>query len=496
MTPPKRRLGLTVTAAIVVANMIGSGVFTSTGFQANALHDPGTMLVCWIVGGIIALCGAAAYAELGSMMPRAGGEYVYLSEAYHPVVGFMSGFASLTVGFSAPIALAALGFSIYLAALIPGLHVAPWFVLDLGVGKIAFGVQQAIAIGLVVAITALHSFDTKVGGWVQAAFTALKVLLIVVFIGAGLLAGTGNWDNLAAQGGGIAANLPTTAFATSLMYVSFAYSGWNAAAYIANEVERPEKTLPRALLLGTGVVMALYVLLNIVFLYAVPSNVMAGQLTPELVDAGVTTAWKGGPIVEVGDVAARSLFGHSAGGVVSAVISIALVSSVSAMIMAGPRVYAAMAIKRALPHQLAVFNKRGVPVNAVLVQGGLAILFILIGDLGWLFRLVGFTLSIFAALTVGAVFILRSRGQRAAYRTWGYPVTPVLFIVLSAWIAYSQFKSNPKESAFGLALLGLGVVLWMVFARNNPALPDESMPEMPAAQHVPEARVVIVKADE
>ncbi len=475
-----------MTAAIVVANMIGSGVFTSTGFQAASLHDPGTMLACWVVGGLIALCGAAAYAELGSMMPRAGGEYVYLSEAYHPTVGFMSGFASLTVGFSAPIALAALGFAVYLTAVLPDLQTAPWFVIDLGIRKISMGLQQTIAIGLVVVITALHSFDTKVGGWVQAVFTALKVLLIVAFIVAGLLVGTGDWNNLAEQGGGIAKNLPTTAFATSLMYVSFAYSGWNAAAYIANEVERPEKTLPRALLLGTGIVMALYVLLNVVFLYAVPSNVMAGQLPESL--KGVTTAWEGGPIIEVGDVAARSLFGSSAGGVVSAVISIALVSSVSAMIMAGPRVYAAMAINRALPHQLATFNKRGVPVNAVMVQGVLAITFILIGDLGFLFRLVGFTLSIFAALTVGAVFILRRRGQRAAYQTWGYPVTPIAFILLSAWIAFSQFKENPKESAFGLTLLGFGVLLYMVFARNRPALADESLPEMPAS--VPEARVV------
>ena len=318
-------------------------------------------------------------------------------------------------------------------------------------------------------------------------FTALKVLLIVVFVGAGLLVGTGDWNNLAVQHGGIAENLPTTAFATSLMYVSFAYSGWNAAAYIANEVERPERTLPRALLLGTGIVMGLYVLLNVVFLYAVPSHVLAGQLPESM--KGVTTAWEGGPIIEVGDVAARSLFGGSAGSFVSSVIAIALISSVSAMIMAGPRVYAAMAINRALPHQLAKFNKRGVPVNAVLVQGVLAILFILIGDLGWLFRLVGFTLSIFAALTVGAVFILRRRGQRAAYQTWGYPLTPVAFIVLSAWIAFSQFKSNPKESAFGLTLLGFGVILYIILVRNRPALADESLPELPVS-NVPEARVI------
>lgn len=460
MTAPKRRLGLTVTAAIVIANMIGTGVFTSAGFQSASLHDPMTILACWVVGGVLALCGAAAYAELGSMMPRAGGEYVYLREAYHPVVGFMSGWVSLTAGFSAPIATAAILFSIYLATLFPALQGAePWIS-----GVITIGPLQLISLALIGAITALHSFDTKVGGWVQAVFTAAKVLLIVLFILGGLLLGDGNWSNLASQAGGLS-NIGTTAFATSLMYVSFAYSGWNAAAYIANEVERPERNLPRALLLGTGTVMALYVLLNLVFLYAVPTQVLGG-------------AGGGGPVIEVGDVAAKALFGASAGKLVSSVIAIALVSSVSAMIMAGPRVYAAMATDRALPHQLAHHNERGVPVRAVLTQGVLASLFVLVGDLGSLIRFVGFTLAIFAALTVSAVFVLRRRGHRAAYRTFGYPVTPVAFIALSAWIAYSQIKSQPKESAVVLGLLAVGGVLYATVARGKPPLADESLPEI------------------
>ncbi|MFN0246901.1 MAG: APC family permease [Kofleriaceae bacterium] len=485
MTPPKRRLGLTVTAAITVANMIGVGVFTSTGFQAESLFDPMTILACWVVGGLLALCGAAAYAELGSMMPRAGGEYVYLSEAYHPAVGFMSGIVSLTAGFSAPIAAAAIAFSAYLAKLISGLQGAPWLVIDLGV-KITIGAQQVVSIGLVLAVTALHSFDSKVGGSVQAVFTAMKVLLIVAFIIAGFAVGNGDWSNLASQHGGLS-NIGTTAFATALMYVSFAYSGWNSAAYIANEVERPERNLPRALLLGTGVVMALYVLINIVFLYAVPSNILAGRV-PEAIQ-GYATAWPGGPPIEVGDLAARNLFGASAGGVVSAVIALALISSVSAMIMAGPRVYAAMAVNRALPHQLATFNKRGVPVNAVITQGVLAILFVLIGDLGSLLRFIGFTLAIFAALTVGSLFVLRRRGLRSAYRTWGYPVTPVAFIVMSAWIAYSQVKQRPLESSIGAGVLVLGALLYHVLGKDKPKLLDQSMPDMPA-QNVPEGRGV------
>ncbi|MGN6110743.1 MAG: APC family permease, partial [Kofleriaceae bacterium] len=373
MTAPQRRLGLGVTAAIVVANMIGTGVFTSTGFQAQSLHDPATILLAWVIGGVLALCGAAAYAELGSMMPKAGGEYVYLREAYHPAVGFMSGWVSLTAGFSAPIAVAALAFARYLATLVPALG--------------STGAQQAVAIALILAITALHSFDARLGGRVQAVFTAAKVLLIVLFIVGGLLVGEGDWSNLASRGGGLE-NVGTVAFATALMYVSFAYSGWNAAAYIAGEVERPERTIPRALLLGTGVVMVLYVLINLVFLYAVPVDVLAA------------------PVFEVGDVAAKALFGDSAGRLITSVIALALVSAVSAMVMAGPRVYAAMAEDRALPAVLARHNARGVPMAAVIAQGVLGCAFVLVADLGQLIRFVGFTLAIFAALTVGAVFIL------------------------------------------------------------------------------------------
>jgi APA family basic amino acid/polyamine antiporter len=463
VTPPKRRLGLTITAAIVVANMIGTGVFTSTGFQAAALHDPMTILLAWVIGGVLALCGAAAYAELGSLMPRAGGEYVYLREAYHPVAGFMSGWVSLTAGFSAPIAIAALAFSRYLARLVPGLADAtPWLSANLDLGftsvNLHLGPEQAVAIALIIAITALHSFDTKVGGWVQAVFTAAKVALIVVFIIAGVLVGNGDWSNLASQQGGFA-NVGTTAFATALIYVSFAYSGWNAAAYIANEVERPERNLPRALLLGTGVVMVLYVLLNLVFFYAVPSDVLAA------------------PVFEVGDVAAKALFGGTAGNLVTSVIALALVSSVSAMVMAGPRVYAAMATDRALPRALAHHNKRGVPLAAVITQGVLATVCCVIGDPDVLLRFVGFTLAIFAALTVSAVFVMRRRGKRAAYRTFGYPVTPIAFIALSVWIAGSQIYNRPKECLAVVAVLVLGGLFYALMVRGKERLPDESLPD-------------------
>ncbi|HUJ61868.1 MAG TPA: amino acid permease [Kofleriaceae bacterium] len=444
---PRRQLGLGITAAIVVANMIGTGIFISTGFQAASIHDPLTILVAWVVGGVIALCGASCYAELGSMMPEAGGEYVYLREAYHPVAGFVSGWVSLTAGFSAPIAAAALTFAGYFATLLPAFAGA--------------ATQKIVAIALIVAITGLHSFDTKVGGWVQAAFTATKVLLITVFIVAGLCSGNGDWSHFHFQHGGLS-NIGTSAFAIALMYVSFAYSGWNAAAYIASDVKKPARTLPRSLLLGTGIVMALYVLLNVVYFYAVPSDGLAGVLA-------------------VGDKAARTLFGDGAGRLITSLIALALVSAVSAMVMAGPRVYAAMAEDRALPPQLAWHSARGVPSVAVIAQGVIAIGFVLAMNPAQLIEFVGFTLAISAAFTVAAVFVMRLRGARAAYRTFGYPVTPIVFIAASAWIAYAQIRVHPLASLIVGMVLAVGAALYVVL---RPASPP------PAKPVLPEARVV------
>jgi APA family basic amino acid/polyamine antiporter len=287
----------------------------------------------------------------------------------------------------------------------------------------------------------------------------MKVLLIVVFIVLGLASGNGDWSHFASVHGGVATNLPTVPFAISLMYVSFAYSGWNAAAYIAGEVEKPEKNLPRSLLLGTGAVMLLYVLLNVIYLYALPPTTLAG-------------GGNGPPIEEVGASAAAALLGERGGHAITSLIALALVSAVSAMVMAGPRVYAAMAADRALPHQLAYHSKRGVPVVAIATQAVVGIACVMIGDLAKLIRFAGFTLAVFAALTVGALFILRARGLKGPYKTFGYPVTPLLFIAASAWIAYAQIKQNPMESLVVAGVLFAGGLLYKFMVPPPPKLPE------------------------
>ena len=453
MVPPKRQLGILVASAIVIANIIGAGVFTGAGYQALGLGDPILMLSTWVVGGVLALCGATAYAELGALMPHAGGEYVYLRDAYHPAVGFMSGWVSLTAGFSAPIAAAALLFADYLAKVVPA------FASDTA--------HKVVACALVVAVSALHAFDTRIGGRVQTGFTIAKVTLIVVFIVAGLALGDGDWSHLSSRGDGLAqlgTSAGAAAYASALMFVSFAYSGWNAAAYIAGEIASPQRTLPRALLLGTGIVMALYILLNLVFLYATPPEAMWF-----INDKGERQA-----IHEVGDLAARALFNPQAAKVLSTVIALALVSTVSAMMMAGPRVYASMAADHALPRQLATYSRRGVPSFAVATQAVLAIVFVLVGELGQLIEFVGFTLAIFAALTVGAVFVFRARGQVSPYRMLGYPVTPVLFISLSAWIVYLRFTAAPGQCALVAVLLLVGALVYLVTSRGKARTPIEA----------------------
>ena len=422
----QRPLTLTAAIALVVANMIGTGIFTSTGYMAFGVDGGEPILYGWLIGGVLALSGAAVYGELGAMMPRAGGEYVYLSESFRPGVGFLSGWVSLVVGFSAPIAAAANAFGAYLGKSVPWID------------------GTAAGVALIVIITGLHCISVVLGARVQTFFSLLKVALIVFFILAGLLVGDGDWSNVSSGSGAEA--VTTSAFAVSLVYISFSYSGWNAAAYVAGEIRRPERNLPLALLIGTGLVTLLYLGLNLIFLYAAPPSEMAG-------------------VKEVGELAATNLFGASVGQLLSLLIAIALVSSVSAMIMAGPRVYMAMAEDGLFFRIMAEKNTGGSPIISVLVQGVLAVIFLLVARFDELINYIGFTLSIFATLTVVGAFVLRIKRPDAVrpYRTLGWPVTPLLFIALNVWMIYFLVSQRWKESLAGAATLVAGGVVFFAW---------------------------------
>lgn len=433
MTPARpvaadvRPLGASAATALVIANMIGTGIFTTTGFLAGRLGSPLMVLAVWVAGAVLALCGAAVYAELGAMMPRAGGEYVYLSRAFHPAVGFVAGFVSLVVGFAAPIAATAYAFGAYLHAAIPAVPLL------------------AAAVGVIVALTVLHMADVALGGRVQTALSAYKVLVIVAFIGAALLVGDGEPARLT-----VTAAAPSAAdLAVCLVLVSFAYSGWNAAAYVAGELRDPGRTLPRSLLGGTGAVAALYLLLNVVFFYGAGTAALAAS--PE----------------DVADVAARGLFGAEGGRGFSLAIALALVSSVSAMVLTGPRVAQAMAEDGLLVAALARRNRRQVPWVAVLAQGALAVAIATSATFEDLLTYIGFTLSVFAALTVVGALVLRRREPAAPrpFRALGWPLTPLLFLALSVWMVVSSILEKPVVAAWGAGTLVVGLLLYVVRVR-------------------------------
>ena len=416
-------------AAIVVANMVGTGVFTSLGFQVLGIESGFALLMLWLVGGLIALCGAVSYAELAAAMPRSGGEYHYLSQIYHPALGFLSGWVSATVGFAAPTALAALALGHYAKSLWPGLQPA-W-----------------LSVAVVLALTAVHGSSARAGSRLQVIITALKVVALVGFIGAGMVVGEGQPLSFRPDAAGWQALL-SPAFAVSLVYVSYAYSGWNAAVYVTGEIDNPQRNLSRILLAGTAVVLLLYVGLNYVFLRSTPLAGLKGQ-------------------VEVGFVAATSLFGPLGGRLMGGVIAALLVSTVSSMVFAGPRIVQTMGEDIPALRFLAPKSRAGIPVRALALQTVITLAFILRPSFKEVLVYAGFVLNLFTFLTVLGLFVLRWRRPDLArpYRAWGYPVTPLVFLGLSGWTLLFILRDKPVESRYGLYTLAAGLLVYFLMMR-------------------------------
>jgi basic amino acid/polyamine antiporter, APA family len=436
----ERKLGLFPVTNIVIANMIGAGIFTTSGLLMSDLKDPLVMLGLWAVGGIIALCGALSYGELGAAMPRAGGEYAFLSQLFHPLFGFLSGWVSFFAGFSAPIAASAIGFSEYLTRAFPGL-------LSLShSGSSIEGtiIKKALSILVILVFTLIHARGIKVGARVQNFLTLLKVALIVGLIILGFGLGRGDLGHFA-QGGVFKFNFGGwKTLGLSLMWIMFAYSGWNASAYIGSEIKDPRKNLPRSLILGTGIVLALYLLLNAFYVYAVPPDKMAG-------------------VISIGGLAVGNLFGPSFERVLSVLIAVALFSSLSAFIILGPRVYYAMACDRCFfPFAAAVHPRYRVPAKSILLQGMMAALLVLFGTFDQILTYMGFSLGIFPILSVLGLFKLRRDGT-SVYRMPGFPVVPLLYVLAGGGILVLGFFERPVESSIALGMALIGVPFFYVF---------------------------------
>jgi basic amino acid/polyamine antiporter, APA family len=441
----QRKIGLFTATAIVSANMIGTGVFTSLGFQIIDLKDGFSIGFLWLLGGIAALCGALTYGELGAAMPRSGGEYHFLSKIFHPAVGFLSGWISALVGFSAPIAAAAMAVGRYTTQTL------------VASGLLTSGNDSLLITVMVIAVVTLisfiHTMRIQLVGRFQVFFTGLKISLILILVFAGFILAKS--QGVSFLPGPESVKLVFSApFAVSLVFVMYAYSGWNAATYVVNEIEDPGKNLPRSLFLGTLIVTLLYVPLNLVFLYSSPMSALEGK-------------------PEVGFIAANYIFGSLGAIIMGALISLGLISAISSMVWAGPRVSMVMGEDYKLLGYLKTKNKNGVPIYALALQYVIVIILVLSSKFEQIITYIGFTLSLSTFLTVLGVFVLRWKqpGLERPYKTWGYPVTPIIFLMVTGWMLVFVLRDKPAESLAGVATVLLGLVFYFIDqkATNNQA---------------------------
>ena len=428
-TTPKS-IGYSTATAIVIASMIGTGVFTTLGLQAQEIQTDFALLCLWGVGGLIAMTGALSYGELAAAMPRSGGEYQYLTNIYHPVLGTAAGWISVSIGFAAPSALTAMALGRYATAF-----------SDLS--------PVWIAVLTIATITAFHAFSVRTGRLFHNVTTGMKLALIVLFCIAGLLVEPVKSVAVTPSLSGWR-EVFSPAFAFSLIYVSYAYSGWNAATYVAGEVWHPQRTLPAALFHGTLLVAAFYLLLNFVFLRTIPLSQLTGKL-------------------EVGALSANYIFGGHGGLLISAMICVLLVSTISAMVMAGPRVLQVAGEDLPRLRPLAKRTRRGAPLRAIMLQQLLAIVFVLTDSFEGVLSYAGFTLNLMALLTVAGVFVLRYTAPDLPrpYRVWGYPFTPAVFVLLNVVILVFVLQARPVAACASLLTVLAGVLLALLHKRRT-----------------------------
>lgn len=411
--------------AIVIANMIGTGIFTSLGFQLADIKSGFVIMVLWVLGGVMSLCGALCYAELGSRLPRSGGEYNFLSEIYHPGAGFVSGWISATVGFAAPTALAAMTFGAYLSSVFPALNPL-W-----------------LATVLIVSMTAVHSTSHKNSSSLQNFFTTGKILLILIFSTAALIAAPELQDVSYIPAASDLSLFTGGAFAVSLIYVGYAYTGWNAATYLTGELEDAQKSLPRVLMIGTAMVMICYILLNYVFLATAPIDAMAGKL-------------------EIGYISAQFAFGDIGGTVMGISLSLLLISTVSAMLVAAPRVLQMLGEDYSLIAKLGKVNRHGIPSIAIWLQSIMALIFLWSATFESILLFSGATMAINSLFVIIGVFILRRRNdnENNGFKIPLYPLPPIIFITITVVTLVYLTIQNTMEIAFSAAIITSGLLLY------------------------------------
>jgi APA family basic amino acid/polyamine antiporter len=409
----------------------------------SGLNNPVLMIILWTAGGIIALCGALSYGELGAAMPGAGGEYLFLSKLYSPIFGFLSGWVSFIVGFSAPIAASALGFSEYFTRAVPGLAV--WLQNNGIMGPVL--TKKVLAVSVILIFTFIHYRGIKYGARIQNALTLLKILLIVILLTAGFSSGKGDFSNFTAGGKILSGLAGWKTIGLSLMWIMFAYSGWNASTYLGAEIKNPSRNLPGSLIYGTIIVMILYLGINILYVYGINPEAMKG-------------------VISVGGLAMGNLFGKSAEVLFSILIAFALFSSLSAFIIIGPRVYYSMAKDGLFFKSAARIHKKfQVPSNSILLQCLIAVILVLSGTFEQVLTYMGFALGIFPVLTVMGIWKLRKNNPEAL-KIKGFPVPQIIYVAAGILILVLSFLERPLESSIALLTVFIGIPVYFIFKKT------------------------------
>lgn len=439
-----RRLGPLDAAAIVVSNVIGGGIFFVPVLVAQMVPDRRGILGAWLAGGAFAFAGAMAYAELAALRPRAGGEYVYLREAYGPFVAFLTGWTSFVAGFSGAIAASSVALADYVGRFVPAAaDVTPLLTIPIPAVPLVLSRRTIVALAAIAALTVVHVRGLGPGRFVQNLLAGAKVSALVVFVALGFAVGRG-----ASEAAGAGAT-SATGFVLALIPIMFTYSGWNAAAYVAEEIRSPGRNVPLALGLGTVAVVIIYLALNGLYLYALGVPRLAAVQGARLIDS-----------------VAESLFGFAVANLVAAFTIVSIAASVSAMVLAGPRVYFAMARDGLFPRIAGeVHPTFRAPRAAIVAQSIWSGVLVVSGTLAELVSYTGFALVLFSGIAVAAVFVLRRREPDAPrpFRTWGYPWTPALFVAASAVMLANELWRNPRTSLTGVVIIALGtpVYFWM-----------------------------------
>ena len=451
-----RKLGLFDSAMVMVGIVIGSGIFLTTGIMAKSIPSGGLILLAWFVGGLLTLAGALTYAELGAAMPEAGGQYIYLREAYGPMAGFLFGWILFLVYMTGGIAALALAFAEYTGYFFPSLgteHIILDFSLPLFRNSFHYSLSagQIVGVGVIVLLSIFNFVGVGFGKLIQNVFTVIKIGILAAIIILGFAIGRGTPPDLSMNPMGMNLGSILIGFGVSLVAVAWAFDGWNNVNFVAGEIKNPKRNLPLALIIGTLGITFLYVLVNYVYLYALPIRDTIGA-------------------IRIAEKATGALFGTSTGALISALIIVSVFGSLNGSILVGPRVYYAMAKDRLFFRKVARVHPRfRTPGFSILIQGIWASLLTLLGTFEQIFTFAMFIAILFWIAATASVFTLRKKRPDLArpYKTWGYPVVPAIFIIASTGILLNTLLEKPAEALAGLVLTAIGIPAYFYWKRRQ-----------------------------